>query len=81
MGKGIGSQLYHSLFKILAEEDIHLAVVGIALPNDSSIALHQKFGFKQVGVFDEYAYVAGKYYSSIWLQKRLNETLQKASSS
>ena len=29
-------------------------------------------GVKKVGVFDEYGFVSGKYYSSIWLQKRLN---------
>ena len=69
---GIGSHLYSSLFEILSKEDLHLAVAGIALPNDGSVALHEKFGFKKVGVFDEYAFVSGKYYSSIWLQKRLN---------
>lgn len=71
MGQGIGSLLYESLFDALSKEDVHLAVVGIALPNDSSIALHKKFGFKEVGVFDEYAFVNGSFQSSLWMQKMM----------
>ncbi len=65
MAKGIGSLLYKALFEKLKAEDLHLAVVGIALPNDSSIALHKKFGFEEVGVFKEYASKHGQYISSI----------------
>lgn len=72
IGKGVGSRLYQSLFDILSDEDLHLAVVGIALPNDGSVALHKKFGFKDVGVFDEYAQVNGRFHSSMWMQKRLD---------
>lgn len=69
--KGVGSLLYQKLFERIAGEKLHLAVVGIALPNESSIALHKKFGFEEVGVFKEYAVKHGKYISSIWMQKRL----------
>ena len=72
IGKGVGSKLYQSLFDTLIYENLHLAVVGIALPNTGSVALHKKFGFQDVGVFDEYAWVGGKFYSSLWMQKRLN---------
>jgi phosphinothricin acetyltransferase len=69
--KGVGSLLYKALFEKLASQKLHLAVVGIALPNEPSIALHRKFGFEEVGVFKEYAIKHGKYISSIWMQKRL----------
>jgi len=69
--KGVGSLLYKELFNKLESEDLHLAVVGIALPNEASVALHRKFGFEEVGVFKEYAFKKDKYISSIWLQKRL----------
>ena len=72
IGKGVGSRLYQSLFDILSNEYLHLAVLGIALPNDGSVALHKKFGFKDVGVFDEYALVKGRFHSSLWMQKRLD---------
>lgn len=69
-GKGVGTSLYLALIENLRHEDVHLAVAGIALPNPGSIALHKKVGFKEVGVFDEYAFYRGKYYSSIWMQLR-----------
>ena len=70
--KGIGSQLYNTLFDKLKNEALHLAVVGIALPNEASIALHRKFDFQEVGVFQEYAFKKGQYISSVWMQKRLS---------
>jgi phosphinothricin acetyltransferase len=69
--KGTGSLLYESLFQNLSNFDLHLAVVGIALPNDRSISLHRKFGFEDVGIFKEYAYFKGSYVSSLWMQKQL----------
>lgn len=73
--KGIGSLLYKSLFKRLSQYDLHLAVVGIALPNDPSVKLHRKLGFEEVGVFKEYAYFKGNFVSSLWMQKLLSRTL------
>ncbi len=67
--KGVGTKLYQSLFEALKPEPVHLAVVGIALPNEGSIALHKKFGFEVVGTFKEYALKKGQYVSSIWMQK------------
>ncbi len=71
-GKGIGTLLYDKLFTVLKDEKLHLAVVGIALPNEASIRLHKKVGFEEVGVFREYAKVNGQYFSSVWMQKRLD---------
>ena len=70
-GKGIGSALYKSLFETIAGEQLHRAVAGIALPNDASIALHRKFGFREVGIFNEYARKNDKYISSQWLERHL----------
>lgn len=69
--KGIGTLLYKELFRRLENQHLHLAVAGITLPNEASIALHKKFGFTEVGVFQEYAIKNGQYISSIWMQKRL----------
>jgi phosphinothricin acetyltransferase len=71
IGKGVGSKLYHSLFAELKNEPLHLAVAGIAIPNEASIKLHEKFGFQKVGIFEEYAKKRGQYISSIWLQKKI----------
>ena len=53
IGKGLGSRLYTSLFDSLKEEDVHRAYAGIALPNASSIVIHEKFGFRSIGVYRE----------------------------
>src|SRR5712691_9339305 len=45
VGRGIGTRLYDELFKSLQGEDVHRACAGIALPNQASIALHERFGF------------------------------------
>ncbi len=69
--KGNGSALYQTLLDTLRSEDVHLAVAGIAVPNDASVALHRKFGFTEVGVFEEYAMKGDAYISSVWMQLRL----------
>jgi len=71
LGRGIGTQLYERLFAELAGEDIRVALAGIALPNDASIALHHRFGFVDVGVFQGYALKHGRPMSSLWLQRTL----------
>jgi phosphinothricin acetyltransferase len=68
---GVGTLLYGVLLAELRSESVHLAVAGIALPNDASVALHRKFGFTDVGIFDEYATKHGNYICSLWMQRRL----------
>jgi len=48
---------------------VHVALAGIALPNDASVALHRNFGFTEVGTFREYAIKNGQYISSVWMQR------------
>ena len=55
-GKGVGSKLYTELLKRLKRLDIHCVLGGISLPNDSSIYLHEKLGFKKSGVLREVGY-------------------------
>ena len=51
--RGIGSVLYAELLSVLRGSGLHAAIGGIALPNDSSVALHEKFGFKKVAHFEQ----------------------------
>ena len=39
------------LMPLLRERGIHVAIGGVALPNDASIALHEKLGFERVATF------------------------------
>jgi phosphinothricin acetyltransferase len=68
-GQGIGTLLYRALFDQLADEPVHVALAGIALPNDASVALHRRLGFTEVGMFREYALKNGHYISSLWMQR------------
>jgi phosphinothricin acetyltransferase len=68
-GRGLGSLLYDDLFAQLDSAPVHVALAGIAVPNDASVALHRKFGFAEVGTFREYAVKDGRYLSSVWMQR------------
>lgn len=50
-GRGVGSILYAELLSILRAEGKHVAIGGAALPNDASVALHEKLGFEHVATF------------------------------
>jgi phosphinothricin acetyltransferase len=52
-GRGIGTILYSELLPILRASGIHVAVGGAALPNEASVALHERLGFKHVATFRE----------------------------
>jgi phosphinothricin acetyltransferase len=69
--RGLGTLLYRRLLVELEHEDVHRAVVGIALPNEASVRLHRRMGFNEVGVFDEYATKGDRYISSLWMQRPL----------
>ena len=58
------------LLQRLADQPVHLAVAGVALPNPGSLALHRRLGFEEVGTFREYAQKNGTWISSTWFQRR-----------
>jgi L-amino acid N-acyltransferase YncA len=51
--KKIGQQLLSELLAKLKTIGIHSIIAGIALPNAGSVGLHEKFGFKKIGEFEE----------------------------
>ena len=61
MRRGLGSLLYNILLPILKVGGIHAAIGGIALPNEGSVALHEKFGFQKVAHFKEVGFKFGKW--------------------
>ena len=71
VGRGIGAQLYAALFDALAQEDVHRIVAGFVPPNPASEKLHQRFGFKTVGVFTEQGYKFGRYWDVCWMERAL----------
>lgn len=69
-GQGIGRALLATLLESLAASGIHRAYAFVALPNDASVALHERLGYRRVGVLDEVGYKMGEYWSTVLLEKR-----------
>ncbi len=72
LARGVGSILYRQLFACMAETGLHRVYAGITLPNDGSVALHQKFGFRQVGHYTEVGYKFDQYWDVAWYEKPLS---------
>ena len=58
-GQGLGKALYAELFALLDRGPAHRAIASIALPNDASVALHERFGFRHAGTLTEVGYKLG----------------------
>ena len=71
VGRGIGRALYSALFEAIAAEDVHAVVAGVALPNKASVALHERFGFRQIGVFREVGLKFDRFWDVAWFQRRV----------
>ena len=71
-GAGSGSTLYARLLEVLEEEaTVHRAYGGVALPNQASIALHQRLGFRRVATFGEVGFKFGRYWDVAWFERAL----------
>jgi len=69
-GAGLGSALYTHLLSVLeAEELVHRVYGGVSLPNEPSLALHQRFGFKRVATFSEVGFKFGRYWDVAWFER------------
>jgi phosphinothricin acetyltransferase len=51
--RGVGRALYGALLPLLRSQGFHTALGIIALPNQGSVALHEAFGFRQVGTIHQ----------------------------
>ena len=51
--RGCGQALYAALLPAAFERGCHVLLGCIALPNESSVALHERFGFRKVAHFTE----------------------------
>lgn len=70
-GRQIASQLYQQLIQCLRSAGFHCAIGGISLPNQASVALHEKFGFTQVAEFKEVGWKFGKWVDVGYWQLKL----------
>jgi phosphinothricin acetyltransferase len=71
LGRGYGTGLYAALFESIATEDVYRIVAGVSLPNPASIKLHERFGFRPVGVFPGVGRKFDKYWDVAWFERPL----------
>lgn len=69
---GWGSKLYESLFDSIKDSSVHSVIGVIALPNEASIALHEKFGMEKVAHFREVGFKFEKWVDVGFWQVILN---------
>jgi len=73
-GRGVGTELYGALLDLVSDlpgtskhAPAHALYSRIALPNDGSVALHERFGFSRVGTFSEVGRKQGRWIDvGIW---------------
>ena len=70
-GRGCGSALYRALFATLEREDVHTLVAGVSLPNPASLSLHERFGFRPVGVFHGVGRKFDQFWDVAWFERPL----------
>lgn len=67
-GKGIGKLLLQPLINASKQMGMHTIIAGIDASNETSIALHQQFGFVEVAYFKEVAYKFDRWLDLKFLQ-------------
>jgi len=78
-GRSIATGLYMALFELLIQQGYFAAYAGIGLPNDASLALHQRLGFTSIGVFHNIGYKFGAWHDVSWWEKQLQPPVQTPS--
>ncbi len=70
---GIASRLYKCLFAILKAQGFTTVYAVINLPNDQSVALHEKLGFRYFATYEKVGFKLGQWKNVGWWQLQLNE--------
>jgi len=70
-GRGTGAALTSALLQACASAGFESAYAGIALPSDASVALHERLGFTQIGVFPRVGFKDGRWIDVGWWYRPL----------
>jgi len=71
-GRGLARPLYEALFDVLRRQGLLTVFALISLPNDSSVRLHERCGFRPFTVFDHIGYKLGAWQKVGWWRLDLN---------
>lgn len=70
-GRGTGMLLYCALLDELRGREVHMVIGGIAQPNEKSVALHERLGFRKVAHFSEVGRKFGRWVDVGYWELRL----------
>jgi phosphinothricin acetyltransferase len=73
---GLASQLYRALFENLKNKGLVHVYAGITLPNAKSVAFHEAFGFRPIGVYKDIGFKLGEWHSVGWWGFQLSPTVK-----
>lgn len=73
-GAGIGSPLFAELLERLRKTDTVALIGAIALPNEPSIRLHERFGFMKVAHLEKVGHKLGKWIDVGYWELLIRET-------
>lgn len=69
----VANALYTALFDILKLQGYVNAYAVITLPNDKSVAFHERFGFSYLTTYKKIGFKLGQWHDVGWWQKNINE--------
>jgi phosphinothricin acetyltransferase len=66
-GRGLGRLLYAPLLALLERQGFTQAIAAIALPNDASVRLHERIGFRHAGTYAQVGCKLGQWWDvGLW---------------
>ncbi len=71
--RGVARALYTALFDRLAQSGYCNAFAAITLPNEASVAFHERLGFSAIGVFRRVGWKFGAWHDVGWFQRSLRQ--------
>jgi phosphinothricin acetyltransferase len=75
--QGIASKLYMALFEILKTQGFMNVYAVINLPNDQSVALHERLGFRWFATYERVGFKLGRWKNVGWWGLQLNEYIDE----
>jgi L-amino acid N-acyltransferase YncA len=73
MKAGIAQALYNTLFEILKKQGYRNVYAVINLPNERSVAFHEKMGFNWFATYEQVGYKSGQWKNVGWWRLIINE--------
>lgn len=79
LGKGIGKALYTAVEEILRRQGYFTGYGIVTSANKGSCAFHEALGYEKAAVFHDCGFKFGRWYGTVWYEKRLRNGLPEHS--